>query len=287
VGRIFDRDAKTPHVDELSFGLRQAVGDKAVVGADFTYRKYSNMWVDDEINQIWDPSGTRIIGYVDPSQPQAIVKITTPDDAWRDYRGLDLWAQGKVGSWDLLANYTLAYANGTVGNYFDGYGANPRMKYFSEGPNPDDIRHTIKGSIGYATGFGLDFGFRFRYLTGTPLWMTMQNPTSNNGSLYRSPRGTGYTLNPTTGRADLNEPSNVAILRNPDQFIIDAQARYDLGKPFGLKQKFELTLLVVNLLNNTDPTGWNQNYNTSNQQYGTVFNRSRPLQAELLLRFRN
>lgn len=285
-GRIFDKDAKTPHVDELSVGLHQAVGDKAVVGADFTYRKYSNMWVDDEINQIWDASGTRIIGYVNGEQ-RSIVKITTPDDAWRDYKGLDLWAQGKVGAWDMLANYTLAYSNGTVGNYFDGYGANPRMKYFAEGPNPDDIRHTIKGSISYSTSFGLDFGVRFRYLTGTPLWMTMTNPTSGNGSLYRSPRGTGYTLNATTGRADLNDPSNVAILRNPDQFVIDAQARYDVGRPFGLSQKLELTLLVVNLLNNTDPTGWNQNYNTANQQYGTVFNRNRPLQAELLLRFRN
>ncbi|WP_224244510.1 TonB-dependent receptor [Hyalangium gracile] len=286
-GRVFDKDAKTPHVDELSFGLRQAVGDKAAVGADFTYRKYSNMWVDEEINQLWDPSGTRIIGYVDPSQPQAIVKLTTPDDAWRDYRGMDLWVQGKAGAWDLLANYTLAFANGTVGNYFDGYGDNPRMKSFFKGPNPDDIRHTIKGSIGYVTDFGLDFGFRFRYLTGTPLWMTMQNPTPNNGSLYRSPRGTGYTVNANTGRADLNEPSNVAILRNPDQFIIDAQARYDVGRPLGLKQKLELTFLVVNLLNNTDATALNQTYNTANQQYGSVFSRSRPLQAELLLRFRN
>jgi hypothetical protein len=284
-GRIFDNKAKAPHVDELSLGLHQAVSEKAVVGADFTYRKYSNMWVDDEVNQIWDPSGTRVIGYVNGEQ-RSIVKITSPDDAWRDYKGMDLWVQGKVGSWDVLANYTLAFANGTVGNYFDGYGANPRMKYFQEGSNPDDIRHTVKGSLAYTTGFGLDFGFRFRYLTGTPLWMNSTNP--GGGTLYRSVRGTGYSVNAATGRPDFNDPSTVSELRNPDAFLVDAQARYDVGRPFGLKQKVELTLLVVNLFNNTDVSTVNDRYSaTGTNIYGTANFRNRPLQAELLLRFRN
>jgi hypothetical protein len=214
------------------------------------------------------------------------VKITTPDDAWRDYKGLDLWVQGKVGSWDLLANYTLAFANGTVGNYFDGYGTNPRMKYFMDGPNPDDIRHTLKGSLAYTTTFGLDLGFRFRYLTGTPLWMNQTNP--GGGTLYRSDRGTGYAINASTNKADFNDPSTVSELRNPDQFIIDAQARYDVGHPLGLKQKLELTLLVVNLLNNTDVTSINDRYSpTGTNTFGTSSFRNRPLQAELLLRFRN
>ncbi|MFL5343812.1 MAG: carboxypeptidase regulatory-like domain-containing protein [Hyalangium sp.] len=284
-GRVFDRKATAPHQDEISFGLHREVSEKAVVGVDFTYRKYSNMWVDEEINQLWDPSGTRILGYVN-GDPRSIVKVSTPDDAWRDYKGMDLWTQGKVGSWDLLASYTLAFANGTVGNYFDGYGFNPRMKYFQEGPNPDDIRHTIKGSIAYTTDFGLDFGFRARYLTGTPLWMNINNAPG--GSLYRSPRGTGYAVNSATGRPDFNDPSTVSELRNPDQFLIDAQVRYDAGRPFGLKQKFELTLLVVNLLNNTDITGMNDRYApTGTNTYGLGSFRNRPLQAELLLRFRN
>lgn len=284
-GRIFDRDAKTPKVDELSFGLHQAVGDKAVVGADFTYRKYSNLWVDEEVNQIWDPSGTRVVGYVN-GEARQITKITSPDDAWRDYKGMDLWVQGKSGPWDLLANYTLAFANGTVGNYFDNYGFNPRMKSFAEGPNPDDIRHTVKGSISYATDFGLDFGFRFRYLTGTPLWMNSVN--AGGGTLYRSERGTGHSVNAATGRPDFNDPSTVSQLRNPDTFLLDAQARYDLGRPLGMKQKLELTLLFVNLLNNTDVSTINDRYSaTGTNTFGTSNFRNRPLQAELLLRFRN
>jgi hypothetical protein len=284
-GRIFDRDAKAPHSDEVSFGLAQAVGDKAAVGMDFTYRRYSNMWVDEEVNQIWDASGTRVVGYVN-GEARQIVRITTPDDAWRDYKGMDLWVQGKSGPWDLLANYTLAFANGTVANYFDNYGANPRFKDFQEGPIPDDIRHTLKGSLAYATDFGLDFGFRFRYLTGTPLWMNSSNP--GGGTLYRSPRGTGHSLNVATGRPDFNDPSTVSQLRNPDQFLLDAQARYDLGRPLGMKQKLELTLLVVNLFNNTDVSTINDQYAaTGTNRYGTSNFRNRPLQAELLLRFRN
>lgn len=287
VGRIFDKDAKTPHVDELSFGLHQAVSAKAVVGADFTYRRYSNLWVDDEVNQIWDPSGTRVVDYVN-GKPGRVFVITTPDEAWRDYKGMDLWVQGQTGAWDLLANYTLAFANGTVGNYFDsnGYGANPRFRIFQKGPSPDDIRHTLKGSIAYTTQVGLDFGFRFRYLTGTPLWMNSSNP--GGGVMYRSDRGTGHSINTSTGRPDFNDPSTVSSLRNPDQFIIDAQARYNLGRALGIQQKVELTLLVVNLLNNTDATSIVDRYSaTTGNQYGTTNNRNRPLQAELLLRFRN
>jgi hypothetical protein len=284
-GRVFDRNAKTPKVDELSFGLHQAVGERAAVGADFTYRRYSNLWVDEEINQIWDASGTRVVGYVNGEQRQ-IVEITTPDGAWRNYKGMDLWVQGKTGPWDLLANYTLAFANGTVGNYFDNYGFNQRMRTFMQGPNPDDIRHTIKGAIGYATDFGLDFGFRFRYLTGTPLWMNSNN--SAGGQLYRSGRGTGHSVNAATGRPDFNDPSTVSQLRNPDTFLIDAQARYDVGRPLGLKQKVELTLLVVNLLNNTNVSTINDRYSpTGTNIFGTSNFRHRPLQAELLLRFRN
>jgi hypothetical protein len=283
-GRSFDKTHTPPSVDELSLGLHREVAEGAVVGADVTYRRYNNMWIDDEVNQIWDPTGTKITGYVD-GQAHSVVRISNPDDAWRDYKGLDLWAQGKTGGWDLLASYTLAFSNGTVGSYFDGYGSNPRMKYLYEGPTPDDIRHTIKGAISYTTNFGLDFGLRFRYLTGTPLWMN-QSLTNPNTTLYRSPRGTGYAIN--RGSPNFNDPASVSELRNPDQFLMDAQARYDVGRLFNMANKLELTLMVVNALNNTDPTTLYDRYTTgTTSTYGLTRFRNRPLQAELLLRFRN
>ncbi|WNG32709.1 TonB-dependent receptor [Archangium violaceum] len=282
-GRYFDKTHTPPSVDEFSLGLHREVAEGAVIGVDATYRRYNNMWIDEEVNQIWDPTGTRIIGNVD-GQSHSVFKISNPDDAWRDYKGVDLWAQGKAGNWDMLASYTLAFSNGTVGSYFDGYGNNPRMKYLFEGPTPDDIRHTIKGAVGYATSFGLDFGIRFRYLTGTPLWMneSLSNPST---TLYRSPRGTGYALN--RGSPNFNDPSTISELRNPDQFIIDAQARYDVGRLFQLKNKLELTLMVVNALNNNDANTLYDRWSTGSTTYGMSRFRTSPLQAELLLRFRN
>ena len=284
-GRFFDKTHTPPSVDEVSLGLHREVAEGMVLGTDLTYRRYNNLWIDEEINQVWDLTGTNIVGYVD-GQNHTVVKIHNPDDAWRDYKGMDLWLQGKSGNWDVLASYTLAFNNGTVGDYFDGYGTNPRMKYLYAGPTPNDIRHTLKGALGYATSFGLDFGVRFRYLTGTPLWM---NQALTNGTFYRSPRGTGHALN--RGAPSFNDPSAISELRNPDQFIIDAQARYDVGRLVNMSNKLELTLMVVNALNNTDATSlydrWTTPSATSTNNYGNVRFRNNPLQAELLLRFRN
>jgi hypothetical protein len=162
------------------------------------------------------------------------------------------------------------------------------MKYLAAGPTPDDIRHTLKGAVSYTTRFGLDFGIRARYMSGTPLWQyqVLNNPSTN---LYRSPRGTGYSV--VRGVANFNDPSTVSELRNPDQFVIDAQVRYDAGRLIRLPDtnRLELTLLVTNLLNNTATTTIYDQYNatTTSSNFGLSRFRNSPLQAELLLRFRN
>ena len=290
-GRTFDKTHTPPSVDEVSLGLHREVAPGAVVGVDLTYRRYNNMWIDEEVNQIWDASGTRVIGYADPERPnQTVYRIRNPKDAWRDYRGGDLWVQGNVGRWNLLTSYTLGFNNGTVGSYFDGYGANPRLKYLFEGPMPDDIRHTLKGAVGYSTPFGLDVNLRARYLTGTPLWQYQTLNSSTTGApgsttYYRSPRGTGYAVN--SGTANFNDPNTIQELRNPSQFILDAQVRYDVGHLVKLGQnRMELMLLITNVLNNTDATALYDQYGNAN--YGLVRSRSNsPIAGQLTLRFRN
>ncbi|MFP2906866.1 carboxypeptidase regulatory-like domain-containing protein [Pyxidicoccus sp. 3LFB2] len=286
-GRFFDKGNHTPpHVDEVAFGLHHAVSEQSVIGMDLTYRKYSNMWVDEETNRIWDPSGQRVVGYVDGVN-HTVVKIHNPDDAWRDYRGMDLWVQGRTGPWDLLANYTLAFSNGTVGDYFDGYGVNPRFKQFFEGPSPEDIRHTMKGSIGYTTRFGLDFGVRFNYRTGAPMWM-FQEGSVDRQRVVRSPRGTGHSYNTSNGIPDFNDPSAISELRQPSQFLFDVQARYDLNRIVKTKEtKMELTLIMFNVLNNSDVTFLQEQWRATNNRFGTATSRRSPMQAELLLRVRN
>lgn len=286
-GRVFGKSPVTPHVDEVAVGYHQQVGTDAAAGVDGTYRRYSNLWADEEVNRIYDPTGTKIIGYVN-GRAQSILRAETPKSAYRQYEGLDLWTSGTVGRLDLYAAYTLSFTNGTVDDYFSGYLSNPRQTQYYEGFTSDDRRHTLKGTATYRSPLGLDIGFRLQYRTGNPLWENLINPADASQRLYRSPRGTGFALNATTLQPDLNDPSSWVALRNPDQFIIDIQARYNLGKAFGLeKERLELIGLIVNALNTTETQSITDQYASRNSRFGLTSFRQNPLQGELILRVRN
>jgi hypothetical protein len=47
-----------------SLGIRREVVEQTVIGVDYTYRSYGNLWTNQETNQIWDPAGTRVVGFV-------------------------------------------------------------------------------------------------------------------------------------------------------------------------------------------------------------------------------
>ena len=282
---------KPPHVDEVTFGVHHEVVEETVLGIDLGYRRYGNMWEDIEVNRIWDASGTRIVGYRDPANTgKSIVVSTTADEAYRKYAGMDLWVQGSPGRWDLLASYTLAYNWGTVSDYFDGYLLNPRMTQFYDGWVPDDQRHTLKGSVAYRTLFGLDLGARVQYRTGKPMWERFSNPADSNQSIYKSPRGTGVPYSSLSGAQDFNNPDLWTELRNPDQFNIDLQARYNLGGALKMKeQKLDVVVLMVNLLSSAAASALTDSSRTKNNNFGyaTGFGHFQPFQAELLIRYRN
>ena len=285
---------KPPHVDELSLGIHHEPVPETAVGVDLDFRAYNNMWEDIEVNRIWDATGTRIVGYQDPKNAgKSIVVSTTADQAYRKYASMDLWVQGTPGRWDLLASYTLAYNWGTVGDYFDGYLLNPRMNQFYEGWLQDDRRHTLKGSIAYRTMFGLDIGVRLQYRTGGAQWMSFTNPADSTQRYYKTPRGTGAPISSVTGAPNFNDPTQWTELRDPDQFNIDLQARYNLGGALNWKQsKLDLVLLVVNSLNEPDAQFISTTYSTrasgaDTNRFGFASTHFSPLQAEFLIRFRN
>ncbi|HEX9548601.1 MAG TPA: hypothetical protein VF942_14765, partial [Acidimicrobiales bacterium] len=228
---------KPPHVDELMLGVHHEPLPETAVGIDLDYRRYGNMWEDIEVNRIWDATGSKIVGYQDPNNAgKSILVSATADQAYRKYASMDLWVQGTPGRWDLLASYTLAYNWGTVSDYFDGYLLNPRMNQYYDGWVPDDRRHTLKGSIAYRTQFGLDLGVRLQYRTGAPMWESFSNPADSTQRIYKTPRGTGAPISSVTGAPNFNDPNQWTALRQPDQFNIDLQARYNLGDPFNWKQ---------------------------------------------------
>src|SRR5262249_7267176 len=71
-----------PHTDELTVSLRRELFKNSMAGIDYTYKRYSNLWEKVEINQIWDPTGTRVVGFVN-GQPLQVFALQTPDDNYR------------------------------------------------------------------------------------------------------------------------------------------------------------------------------------------------------------
>ena len=93
---------------------------------------------------------------------------------------------------------------------------------------------------------------------------------------------------PATGQPNLNDPSTWAELRTAPLFLIDLQARYDLGAAIHSAQKMEMVLMVVNALNNYDATSYADRYSkSSSNRFGMILGRMSPLQAQLTLRVRN
>lgn len=243
-----DVNLQPPRVDEVSVGIHREIIAQTVVGIDYTYRLYANLWVNQEVNQIWDPAGTRVVGYVDPnpSHPGRQYVAETPDDARRVYHGLDLWVRGTPGKWDLLGSYTLAFLNGTVGNFFEpaGYRTNPRLDPLYYGPIDGAPRHNIKGLVSYKFDFGLSMGTHVQFYSGTPLWKPYLSPEDKTYSVYRSPRGS------TTGTRN-NDPTTWAELRLPDTFTVDLQVAYNFRQLTG--QNLDLIAMAINLLNLSPP----------------------------------
>ena len=284
-GNSFLDHQTPPTVDDLGFGYRHSAFDTASVGTDVTLRRYSNMWEDQEVNRVWDNSGTKIVGYADGTA-HTIYKTQATSLAWRDYVGVDVWAEGKIGNFDLLANYTLAYNWGTAGDYFDGLLINPRMTQFYQGYLDQDHRHTFKGSLAYHAGYGIDISLRFEYDTGSPFWESFPNP-ADGSRFYRSPRGTGFANDPTSQTPNFFDNSTWAYMSNPDYFDIDLQVRYNLGAALHTQAKMELVGLLVNALNASGAVSLQDYWSDTNNKFGTAFSYRSPLQAELMLRVRN
>jgi hypothetical protein len=288
-GRTLASGQTPPHVDEIAIGYHQEPIEQSMLGIDLNFRRYSNLWADVETNRIYDATGTRVIGGRDGTT-NSVLEGRTPASAYRDYKAIDLWFQGTPGKWDILASYTLAFATGTVADYFDGYMTNPRFDQFYDGPIPDDRRHTLKASVSYRMGYGVTLGSVVTYRTGTPLWERFMPPGDSPTSRYRSPRGTGFPINTASNTPDFNDPSNWVNLRNPDFINLGILARYNLGQALGLKeQKAEITCYIVNANDTSEPFGFDGRFSTtaSRNQFGYSTGRTSALQGEVILRFRN
>lgn len=269
-------NSPTPHTDEITFGLNRELFRDSVASIAYTYKRVSNLWQEVEVNQIWDPSGQRVVGYVDGVARQ-VSEFRTSPRAYRNYHGVDLSAESRPNeNWDLYAGYTLSWLFGpgsetvrTVGggNPFQ----NPRQTPFYDGYLPEDVRHNLKMRASY-TWEGLSVGATLNFQTGTPLTKLYWNQQTGSYSNRRSPAGSQPNA--------ANNSELLANFRVPDQLTITLRASYDLHALIG--QHLIMIADVFNLLNMGTPTSIETR---DNANFGTVTSRMVPFKVQFGLRY--
>jgi outer membrane receptor protein involved in Fe transport len=282
-GYKLDPDGKpAPHADEVTLSMRREVFGNSAVSLDYSYKKFSNIWDSVEINQIWDPTGQRVVDYADPMQRgQQIFLYTRPDGNWRTYQGVDFVFESRPKQeWDFSVTYTLSWLYGPGAEQFGQVAGqklspfyNPRLTYLYDGFLPEDRRHQLKIRASYAWK-GLNIGAFLNYASGTPRTKLFFNQNDGSYTYRRSPTGTEPGTSP-------NDVGNTAEFRLPAVLTVDARISYDLHE---VLQKVHLTLIAdfFNAFNLDSPT---EIQNNDVPSFGQVQSRQLPLRVQLGVRF--
>jgi hypothetical protein len=278
-GLVIDPNLTTPHTDEVTVSARRQIFTSTKVGLDYTWKRISNVWDAIEINQIWDPSGSRVIDWVDKTKMnQAISLYTTPDANHRTYQGFSLLAEGQpTSNWDFAASYTLSWTYGPGRTEFGQISSisqfdNPRNARYFDGFLPEDTRHLMKGFAAYRIG-RFNLGTTFTYQTGTPLTKRFYNTQNGDYTRYRSPFGT----EPGMG----NDIKEVSEFRLPDYARTDVRLTYEVWHD-QRSQRVTLIADVFNVLDARTPVAVTT---TDVMRFGGVASRQSPLRVQLAVNY--
>jgi len=276
---LVDSSSRTlPHTDELFFRLSRELFRNTVGEIDYTYRYASNILEQIETNRIFDPSGGRVVGFVDTTHPNAVVVYANDDRNWSKYSGFDFIFESKpVPNFDFYGVYTLSWTwgpgfaenqgQGPTGNLYPGQFYNPRMSQFYNGWNViSDVRHQIKTQTTY-TIHGLVIGTTVNWRSGyaRPKFYPQASPVNNNTRL-RSPFGTDPSVP--------NDTSNWTELRLPDLFTVNLLVGYDFYEL--MRQHLLITVQIENLFDNYTPTGFTTSETAPPSQFGRPNARPNP-----------
>jgi hypothetical protein len=278
-GYRLDPGATPPHSDEVTASLRREVFRDSVAGVEYTYKRMSNIWDGVEVNQIWNPSGTHVVGYVN-GIPEQITKYTTPDQNYRIYQGIDFTFESHPSdALDLYLAYTLSWlygpgaeSLGRINSDLSSSGFyNPRQTMFYDGFLPEDHRHQLKLRGSY-TFHGVSLGLFLNYLTGSPLSKQFFNATDGDYTIKRSPQGT----DPGTG----NDAKAISEFRTPDLLQIDTRIAWDLHPLI-----HQHLVLIADLFNLFNLSGATSVTNNDVPTFGTAAGRQSPLRFQIGLRY--
>lgn len=266
-GYRLDPHATAPHADEVTLGLGRALG-ALWAHVDYTYKRIANVWDGVEVNQIWNPAGSDVVGFVD-GRAHAVFQYTTPDANWRAYHGLDFVVETRAWSrLDLYAAYTVSWLYGPgaeelgqVGGAEAGWSPfyNPRQTMFYDGFLPEDVRHVVKLRASYDWR-GLSLGTWLRYQSGAPAARRYYNAFDGDFTTRRGPQDE---------------------LRLPDTLEVDLRVAYDVHAWLGASH---LTL-VADLFDLFGLDGVVAIDTRDLPSYGAVLRRQEPFRLQLGLRY--
>lgn len=274
---FLDTKSTTPaHSDEILVRLSREVFKNSLLEVDYVCRRISNIFERVEVNRIWDPSGSRVVGFVNPAVPSPIFLSTYPDQSYTKYSGFDLIFESRPSPmFDFQGSYTLAWTWGPTfdDNQPSNQYANPRQQQLYNGFALDiDTRHTLKTNTSFLYR-GLIVGLLVNWFSGTPQRKEF-NPVSNSyPTRFRSPFGT-----------EPGTPNDIRAwteFRLPPLLDVGLTVGYDFHEL--IRQHLIFTFRVANLLDLTTPIAFNR---VDNNSFGTVSARQPARRVTLGLEYR-
>ncbi len=217
-------DIKNPNSDEYDVGIARDLGGGWGLDLGFTYKYTRNMWEDDEVNAIYDETGSEMIGTRDGTG-ELRYRLRTPDEAFVRYTSVELQANKQFDEhWGMIASYTWSRAYGRARNDLS-QGMTPvqfdfaPQQQYEVGLMPYDVPHSIKIAGSWREPWALDltsntalgylFGWNYQISSGTPYRPAYYNSVYGGWYNHDEPIDGDYRL-PAYSRLDLKAGLTIA-----------------------------------------------------------------------------
>jgi hypothetical protein len=170
-------DLDPPSADEFDLGVRRAFGENFAVDVNYVAKRARGFWEDDEVNQIWNEEGTRVIGGRNGTQ-DPVYRLRTSDDRYTKYDSVEISTEGRLADWWVMGSYVWARAYGNASYQGATYDMDitPQIP-LEEGYLSHDRTHAFK-LIGNQTresvwdlgpaAAGYTMGWNYRFYSGLP-----------------------------------------------------------------------------------------------------------------------
>ncbi len=221
-----------PRVYNIVAGFEVNLGANTIIGMEGAVKLFRNLWEDDEVNYIWNGTGTNSIGVVNGVQDN-FFRLRTPDDAQRNWFGLTFSLQRNFFKNLLLdINYTLSMTRGLTPSQITGALDNPTQRPYEYGWLYTDRPHVIKAAAAYKLPFGFQVGGTFNFTSGSRFDRTYYSEKGGGYQNFVAEHGTFDSVNPW--------------------WSLDLKIMYRLTLPYG---KIWLSAELNNVTNNRQATG--------------------------------